>query len=58
MISLKINTSYTLKKNQFRNTKSGKHAKFRVLKNARAGCPNRYIPQKKGFENAEQNQRN
>ena len=36
---------------------SGKHAKFRVLKNA-TGCPNRYIPQKKGFENAKQNQRN
>ena len=29
MISVKINTLYLLKK-QFRNTKSDKHAKFRV----------------------------
>ena len=28
------------------------------IKNARAGCPNRYVPQKEGFENAAQNQRN
>ena len=27
-------------------------------KKTRAGCPNRYFPQKEGFENAAQNQRN
>lgn len=54
MISVKINTSYTF---QFRNTKSGKHAKFGVLKKSKAWLPKQIYPSGDGgFEDVEQNQ--
>lgn len=55
MISVKINISYTIKrrkKNQFRNTKPGRHAKFKSILKKMQGlaAQTSMSPPKMGFD--------